>query len=110
MTDRKLSHLPWYVLYVIVAAAAVAIAVSATFGWLPRDRDFGFTVVIIFLGILLAALALASILSGNTLMHHFRTGTVQRDTSPVTFWCIVIGHIVVAVFLLYLGFARWTPK
>jgi hypothetical protein len=43
------------------------------------------------------------VVSGNTLMHHYRTGTVQRLTDPIWFWCIVGVQSLIAVDLLVVG-------
>ena len=57
----------------------------------------------LYFALLLAALTLSFVISGDTLMHHYRTRTVQRDADPVWFWCIVAVQSLIALGLLVVG-------
>ncbi len=50
---------------------------------------------------------LSYVASGNTLMHHYRTGTVQRDSSPTWFWWIVVVQGLTAVALAVIAHVGW---
>jgi hypothetical protein len=76
-------------------------------GWVP-PRDTAGIFLPLYFGTLLGVLALTFIVSGNTLMHHFRTGTVERASNPVWFWCIVAVQLALAAILLVIGCWRWS--
>lgn len=56
---------------------------------------------------LLGALTVSFVISGNTLMHHYRTGTVQRETDPRWFWSIVVAQALVALGLAFVAYINW---
>ena len=62
----------------------------------------------LYFAALLAALTLSFVISGNTLMHHYRTGTVQRATAPIWFWSIVIVQALIAFGLAVVGSVNWS--
>ena len=72
-------------------------------GFLP-PRSWGTVVLPLYFATLLLVLALAYLVSGDTLMHHYRTGTIQRESSPTTFWCIVVVQLGLAAVLFVIGF------
>jgi hypothetical protein len=41
------------------------------------------------------------------MMHHYRTGTVQRATDPIWFWSIVIVQGLIALVLGIVGCINW---
>jgi hypothetical protein len=61
----------------------------------------------LYFATLLASLSLSYVVSGNTLMHHLRTGTVQRASDPKWFWGVVIVQEVIAVSLAAVGYFNW---
>jgi len=62
----------------------------------------------VYFAALLGALTLSFVISGNTLMHHYSTGTVQRATSPEWFWTIVIVQALIAFGLAVVGYVNWS--
>jgi hypothetical protein len=101
------SRLPRRVFFTLIAitllAVAAAVAYAAVSGWIP-PRSFAGAYTGIFLPLYFAAflaiLTVSFVISGNTLMYHFRTGTVQRATDPAWFWWIVGVQSLIAVVLL----------
>jgi len=97
------SRLPRRVFFAFVGATVLAalsaVCYSLATGWLPA-RSFAatYTRVVLpgYFALLIATLTLSYLLSGNTLMHHYSTGTVQRDSSPSWFWWIVVVQAVAA--------------
>ena len=106
MRDTSLFRLPRLALFAFVAVTLIAALAAMLAGWLPSRRWAGVVLSLYFAGFL-ATMALACILSGNTLMHHYRTGTVQRRHSPGTFWSIVAVHLLLAVVLAIVGGVLW---
>jgi hypothetical protein len=103
MSPASPSRLPRRVVYTIVAATVVAaIAVMVT-GHLP-SRASGAEVLPFYFAAVLLVLAMSYVVSGNTLMHHHRTGTIQRPSSPVAFWCVVGAQLLAAAVLFAIGF------
>jgi hypothetical protein len=110
----KLHRLPHYVLYVFVAlvfvTAIVIIAIFAS-GSLPvpprESAGYVWVILPLALGAFLLLMTLSFVISGNTLMHHYRTGTVQRATEPGWFWGIVKVQSVIAAILLIIGTVQW---
>ena len=98
-----MSRLPFHVLIGFIACTVVAMVVGGVWGWLPLRESSGIVITIYF-AILLAVLGVSYIVSGNTLMHHYRTGTVQRSTSPGVFWAIVSGQFVISVALAVIAY------
>ena len=92
---------------VTVVVAVVAFAIGSYFGWAP-PRKFAGVILPIYFAVLLAALTLSFVISGNTLMHHYRTGTVQRATDPVWFWRIVTVQSIITGLLLFFGLVSWS--
>jgi len=72
-------------------------------------RSWGSFVLPLYFATLLLVLALAYLVSGNTLMHHYHTGTIQRESSPTTFWCIVFVQLTLAAVLFIFGFMQLGP-
>ena len=101
------SRLPRRVFFTLIAttllAVAAVVAYSIATGWIP-PRSFARTytgvVLPLYGAALLAILTLSFVISGNTLMYHSRTGTVQRAADPVWFWSIVGVQSLIAVVLL----------
>lgn len=85
---------------------AVALAFTVTVGWLPPRESAG-VVLPLYFALLLIVLSVSSVVSGDTLMHHHRTGTIQRASSPVEFWCVNAVQIALAAVLLVAGCLRW---
>jgi hypothetical protein len=113
MDPLTLRRLPRRVFFAFISVAVIgAIVAIATFsaGLVPPRETAGLSWVILplYLGALLAALALSFVVSGNTLMHHYRTGTVQRATSPAWFRWIVTVQSLIAVVLLVIGCVQWS--
>jgi hypothetical protein len=110
VNDPPPSRLPRRVLLASVGATVVcalgAFVLDLSSGWVP-PRESAAVVLPIYLALVLAALTLSFVISGNTLMHHYRTGTVQRATDPVWFWRIVIVQSVIAGSLFVFGLAQW---
>jgi len=90
-----------------VVVAVLALAIGARFGWAPR-RELAGVILPIYFAVLLAVLTLSFVVSGNTLMHHYRTGTVQRATDPVWFWRIVTAQSGIAGLPLLFGLVSWS--
>ena len=111
MNPQNRNLLPRRVLAVFVgvttAVAVVAFVIGSYFGWTPR-REFAGVVLPIYFAVLLAVLTLSFVISGNTLMHHYRTGTVQRASDPVLFWRIVTAQLVIAGLLFLFGLVSWS--
>jgi uncharacterized membrane protein len=108
MNQTSLSRLPRRVLFALVIITVVAAIAGMLSGFLP-PRSWGTFVLPLYFATLLLVLALAYLVSGNTLMHHYRTGTIQRESSPTTFWCIVLAHLGLAAALFIFGFTRLGP-
>ena len=89
---------------IVAATVAAAIAAMVT-GHLP-SRASGAVVLPLYFAAVLLVLAMSSVVSGNTLMHHHRTGTIRRPSSPVAFWCIVGAQLLLATALLVIGFVN----
>lgn len=100
------SRLPLCALFAFVGTTVLLAGIAAFSGWSPPRDSAGFILPLYF-SLLLVVLTLAYIISGNTLMHHYQTGTVQRSTSPRWFWSIVAVHLVIAILLFVLGYVRW---
>ena len=92
---------------VTVVVAVVAFVIGSHFGWAPR-RELAGVILPIYFAVLLLVLTLSFVISGNTLMHHYRTGTVQRATDPALFWRIVTAQLVIAGLLFFFGFVSWS--
>jgi hypothetical protein len=112
MDPLTLHRLPRRVFFAFVSAAVIGVIVAIAIfsaGFVPPRETAGLIWVILplYLGVLLAALALSFVVSGNTLMHHYRTGTVQRATEPTWFWWIVKVQSLIAVVLLVIGCVQW---
>jgi uncharacterized membrane protein YhdT len=108
MNQTSLSRLPRRVLFALVIITVMAAIALMLSGFLP-PRSWGTFVLPLYFATLLLVLALAYLVSGNTLMHHYRTGTVQRESNPTTFWCIVFVQLGLAVVLFIFGFMRLGP-
>ena len=110
MSPPSGSRLPRRVLFSFIGLTVVGLAAAFTYstqtGWVP-PRAWSSFVLPFYFASLLAALTLSFIASGNTLMHHFRTGTVQRASDPVWFWSIVTAQIVIAATLVVIGYLNW---
>jgi len=109
------SRLPRRVLFgfvgITVAAVLAIVSYSLASGWVPARSFAGaYTGVVlpVYFAMFLGALTLSFVISGNTLMHHFSTGTVQRATSPRWFWCIVVVQALIAFGLAVVGYANWS--
>lgn len=108
----NLHRLPYYVLFafisLVVVAAIVMVAIFSS-GSVPPRESSGYIWVILplTLGVFLVAMNLSFVISGNTLMHHYRTGTVQRATDPTWFWRIVTVQSLIAAVLLIVGGLQW---
>lgn len=104
------SPLPRRVFVALIAGtclgAVYAIGAAVYSDWLP-PREWASVVLPLYFAVLLSALALSFVVSGNTLMHHYRTGTIQRASDPVAFWWIVGVQFAIAAILLAIGFAQW---
>ena len=98
MNQTSLSRLPRRVLVVFVAIAVVVGVAAMVSGFLP-PRSWSTVVLPLYFGSLLLVLALAYLVSGHTLMHHSITGTIQRQSSPIAFWCIVLVQVGLAAAL-----------
>lgn len=105
------SDLPKRTLKVFVAVsvtvALVAFCFSLFSGWVPSQKS-GVVGLPLWFALLLAALTASFVVSGNTLMHHFRTGTVQRVHNPVAFWVIVAVQTFLVLILLFVSYHNWT--
>ncbi len=111
MNPENPSRLPRRVLFafvgVAVASAIIVFAYGVLSDWVPPRESAG-VVLPVYFAMLLAALALSFVISGNTLMHHYRTGTVQRATNPVWFWWIIAVQSIIAAVLLAIGCVQWS--
>jgi uncharacterized membrane protein len=105
MNRESLVRLPRRVLVALVAITVVAAIAAMASGFLP-PRSWSSFVLPLYLAGLLLALTLAYVVSGNTLMHHHRTGTVRRDSSPAAFRSIVLVQLGLAAALLVFGFIQ----
>jgi len=109
------SSLPKRVFFAIVGATVVGtLAFAGHFilsGKAP-PRYFAGTysgvVLPLYFAIFLIALTVSFVISGNTLMHHYRTGTVQRETDPAWFWSIVGAQALIALGLVAVAYIHWT--
>jgi hypothetical protein len=110
VTPSTPSPLPRRVFFAFIGIAAIAMiaAFALTFitGWVP-PRESAAIVLPLYFAVLLSVLSLSFVVSGNTLMHHHRTGTIQRDTDPVSFWWIVGVQVAIAAILLVVGCVQW---
>ena len=111
MNDQRPSRLPRRALFasigVTVVSALAALAIGLSSGWTPRRESAG-VVLPVYFAVLLTVLTVSFVISGNTLMHHHRTGTVQRATDPVLFWRIVTIQSVIAGLLFFFGLVSWS--
>jgi hypothetical protein len=111
MNPQSPSRLPRRVLFaligVTVVGALVVFAYGVLSGWVPPRESAG-VVLPLYFAMLLAALTLSFVISGNTLMHHYRTGTVQRATDPTWFWWIISVQFVIAAVLVVIGCVQWS--
>jgi len=108
------SRLPRRAFFAFVGASLVTIAGTVAYYILrgqPPPRSFAhvYTEVVLplYFATFLAVITLSFVVSGNTLMHHYRTGTVQRTTDPTWFWSIVTVQAVIALVLTIVGFGNW---
>jgi hypothetical protein len=83
MNPQSPSRLPRRVLFaligVTVVGAIVVFAYGVLSGWVPPRESAG-VVLPLYFAMLLGALTLSFVICGNTLMYHYRSGTVQRAT------------------------------
>jgi hypothetical protein len=98
--------LPWYALFAYIGATMVAAVAGMVSGWVPR-RELSGVVMPLYFGTFLAMMALAYCLSGNTVLHHHRTGTIQRANNPTTFRVVVFVHVGLSFILIAMGVVRW---
>ena len=103
MNQTPLSQLPRRVLMAFVVIAVVVAVATMVSGFLP-PRSWGTVVLPLYFASLLLVLALTYLVSGNTLMHHHGTGTIQRQSSPIAFWCILLIQVGLAVVLYAIAF------
>ena len=103
MNQTSPSRLPARVLFAFVSITVAAAVVAMVSGFLP-PRSWSTFVLPLYFATLLLALAVACLVSGNTLMHHDRTGTIQRASSPTAFWSIVFAQLGLAAALFVVGF------
>ena len=103
MNQTSPSRLPRRVLFALIIITVVAAAAVMASGFIP-PRSWGTFVLPLYFATLWLVLALAYLVSGETLMHHYRTGTIQRESSPTTFWCIVFVQLGLAAVLFVIGF------
>lgn len=110
MTPPNASRLPRRVLFAFVGLSVLLVAAGFAYsigsGWAPPRAWSGFVLPLYFAA-LLAALTLSFIVSGNTLMHNIRTGTVQRASDPLWFWSIVTAQSTAAAILAVVGYLKW---
>jgi hypothetical protein len=109
------SRVPRPVFFAFVGASLVAIAGTVAYYIVtgrtpPRSFADTYTEVVLplYFATVLAVITLSFVVSGNTLMHHYRPGTVQRATDPTWFWSIVIVQAVIALVLAIVGFGNWS--
>lgn len=69
-----------FILITLLCAAAGILA-SIRSGWVPA-RNISGIVLPLYFGALLVVLSVTFVLSGDTLIHHYRTDTVQRASQP----------------------------
>jgi hypothetical protein len=110
MSSSSASRLPRRMLFAFVGLTvlllAVALAHSLQSGWVP-PRAWSGVVLPFYFAALLAALTLSFVISGDTLMHHVRTGTVRRASDPLWFWSIVTAQSTIAAILIVIGYLKW---
>lgn len=87
--------------------AVAALIVTTLTGWTPPPASAGFVLPLYF-AMLLAALSLSDAIPGNTLIHHHRTGTVERASSPGVFWSVLVVQSLLATVLFVVGFVSWS--
>jgi len=109
----KPSRLPRRVFFGFVGATVAVVlgvvAYSVTTGWVPARSFAGiYSRVLLpaYFAALVGTLTLSYVVSGNTLMHHYRTGTVQRGTSPAWFWWIIIVQTLIALALAAIAYVN----
>jgi hypothetical protein len=111
MNSQNPSRLPRRVLFALIGVtvvdAVVVFAYGVSSGWVPPRESAG-VVLPLYFAMLLAALTLSFVISGNTLMHHYRTGTVQRATDPGWFWWIVSVQSIIGAVLFVIGCVQWS--
>lgn len=111
MNPQSPSRAPRCVFFAFIGVTVVGVIVAFAFGlssgWVPPPRESAGVILPLYFAVLLAVLALTFVVSGNTLMHHYRTGTVQRATEPVWFWRIVTAQLVIAAVLFIIGCIQW---
>lgn len=104
------SPLPRRIFFALIGITVIAIIVAFAFtvfsGWVPPRESAG-VVLPLYFAAFLSVMTLSFVVSGNTLMHHHRTGTIQRATDPVAFWWVVWVQVAIAVVLLVVACAQW---
>ena len=111
MNPQNPSRLPRCVFFAFVGVTVVGVIVAFAFGLSSGrfpPRESARVILPLYFAVLLAVLALTFVIAGNTLMHHYRNGTVQRATEPVWFWCIVTVQSVIAAVLFVIGCMQWS--
>jgi len=86
------------------------VAYSLTSGWVPPRSSSGVylrAVLPLYFATLLSILTLSFIISRNTMMHHYRSGTVQPATDPIWLWWIVSVQALIALVLAIVGCVNW---
>jgi hypothetical protein len=105
------SRLPRRVFFAFIGLTVVGLSAAFVYsvasGWTPLRSASAFVLPLYFAA-LLSVLTVSFVISGNTLMRHFRTGTVQRATDPRWFWSIVIVQSIIAGVLLVVGYVKWS--
>ncbi len=99
----KLDRLPFLVILLFAAAAVVGMPIAYSLGWLPEDSNSGRTILLWYFGVGTACLGSAFLISGNTIHHHYLTGTVQRRTSPRLFRWITASYFAIAALLIFMA-------
>jgi multisubunit Na+/H+ antiporter MnhB subunit len=107
MSPENLNRLPWRVFIGFVGATVVIVLAGLLGGWHPR-RELSSVILPIYGAVLLGVLSCTYVISGNTLVHHFRTGTIQRSTSPRSFWTVVVAQLAIAVVMAVIGCLQWS--
>jgi hypothetical protein len=107
MSPENLKRLPRRVFMGFVGVTIVTALAGMLGGWYPR-RDLSSIILPIYGAVLLGVLSGTYVISGNTLMHHYRTGTIQRSTSPRSFWTIVVAQLAIAVVMAVIGCLQWS--
>jgi hypothetical protein len=95
---------------VTVAGALASACYFISSGKVPPrwfGRTYSRVALPLYFSVLLGAVTLSFVISGNSLMHHYRTGTVQRETDPVWFWSIVVAQALVALGLAAVAYVNW---